>query len=619
MKKRKRLDEVCGNQYNDGVIAWIWECVFRVQNRPQGMKQCDKGEIHMDAHKALIKNIFDGGTLVEIPFFQRSYVWKEELWQRLLDDMEFVVKTKKTHFLGSIILKAGRKPQPSDLFTECKTVVDGQQRLTTFLIFLKVLCLKQQQTVMFDYQFRIMGQTIALCHGKNDLAAFEAVMNAVNAEKMENPEPKSRIIHAFNYFMDHMDESKLDIMTILTNTQFVKIDLDENEDEQQIFDTINSLGVNLTTSELLKNYFFSRETIQEYQTKWVSVFEKDDDAKAYWDTELETGRLKRAMIDLFFDAYFQLFIQDRKFNITNEDKLMYARVDHLSQSYQHFINTYCCGDKNVVLGSLREYALCFMDTFKLDQCGQSIPSEFGIERINVVIFGLRNTTMIPYILFVAKNVSDLTERNRIYRILESYIMRRMIVHAPTKNYNNLFTSLILNQVLDAETLLAKLKSAGDATTYTPDDNELWDGIEHAKLVNLQSKGVLYLIESKVRPANSAVALLGFNQYSLEHLMPKKWRNNWAPCPNEDLARERDLILLTLGNLAIITQSLNASIRDAAWSVKKAGNGSGKPGLDLCASGLCTLHDVLTKADWNENEISIRAKWLFQQASTIWKL
>ena len=89
----------------------------------------------------------------------------------------------------------------------------------------------------------------------------------------------------------------------------------------------------------------------------MSVFEKDDDTKAYWDTELETGRLKRAMIDIFFDAYFQLFIQDRTYNIANEDKQMYARVDHLSQSYQHFINTYCGGDKNVVLGAMHDYAL----------------------------------------------------------------------------------------------------------------------------------------------------------------------------------------------------------------------------------------------------------------------
>ena len=573
----------------------------------------------MDAHKAMIKNIFDGGTLVEVPFFQRSYVWKEDLWQRLLDDMEFVVKTEKPHFLGSIILKAGRKPEAGDSFTERKTIVDGQQRLTTFLIFLKVLCLKQNQIVMFDYQFRIMGKTLALRHGKNDIEAFEKVMEATKAEKMDNPVLGSRIIEAFNFFADNLDETKLDIMTILTNTQFVKIDLDADEDEQQIFDTINSLGVNLTTSELLKNYFFSRETISEYESKWVSVFEKDDDAKAYWDTELETGRIKRAMIDIFFDSYFQLFIQDRRYNISNEDKLMYARVDHLSQSYQHFINTYCSGDKNVVLGSMRDYALCFMNTFKLNQCEQSIPANFGIERINVVIFGLKNTTLIPYVLFVAKNVYDDTERNRIYGILESYIMRRMVVHASTKNYNNLFTSLIRNSVLDADTLIAKLKNAGDVTTYIPNDDEVRNGIKNSKLINLQAKGIIYLVESSIRPANSAVALLGFNQYSLEHLMPKKWRNNWTPCATNDLARKRDSELLTLGNLAIITQSLNASIRDAAWDIKKAGKGNGKPGLVLCASGLRTLHDVLVKDDWNEDEISNRAEWLFDQVSLLWRL
>lgn len=573
----------------------------------------------MDAHKALIQDIFNNGTLIEVPFFQRSYVWKDDLWQRLLDDMEFIVKTGKPHFFGSIILKAGRKRKQGDLFAVCKTVVDGQQRLTTFLIFMKVLCLKTGQTAMFDMQFKLMGQKLALCHGKNDIAAFETVMAATKAEEIDNPAPGFRIIEAFNFFVDNLDETKLDIMSIMTNTQFVKIDLDEDEDEQQIFDTINSLGVNLTTSELLKNYFFNRETIQEYESKWVSVFEKDDETKTYWDTELETGRIKRAMIDIFFDAYFQLFIQNRKYSITNEDKLMYARVDHLSQSYQHFINTYCSGDKDVVLGPMHDYALCFMNTFKLDQCERSVPSTFGVERINVVIFGLKNTTLIPYILFVAKNVSDYAERNRIYGILESYIMRRMIAHATTKNYNNLFTSLILNRVLDANTLMAKLKNAGDATTYIPDNSELRNGFKGSKLVNLQSKGIIYLIESKIRPANSSVALLGFNHYSLEHLMPKKWRNNWPACATDDLARQRDSILLTLGNLAIITQSLNASIRDAAWSMKKAGNGNGTPGLDLCASGLSTLYDVLAKADWNESEISARADWLFDQASAIWNL
>ena len=573
----------------------------------------------MDAHKALITNIFNNSTLVEVPFFQRSYVWKEDLWARLLEDMEFVVKTKKPHFLGSIILKEGRKPKQGENFADCRTIVDGQQRLTTFLIFMKVLCLKLKQTALFDCQFRIMGQMIALRHGRNDIRAFEKIMSLDKAEKIDNPEPTSRIIGAFNYFVEHIDESKLDIMTIFVNTQFVRIDLDADEDEQQIFDTINSLGVNLTTSELLKNYFFNRETVGEYDKKWADVFEQDADTKIYWDKEIETGRIKRAVIDIFFDSYFQLFIQDKKYNISNEDKLMYSRVDRLAQSYQHFINTYCDGNKNIVLDQMKEYAECFRSNLKPDQCEMSIPKEESIERINVVIFGLKNTTMIPYILYIAKNVQDKTELDKMYGILESYIMRRVVVHASTKNYNNLFTSLILNKVLDSQTLISRLKGNGDATTYCPDDSELKIGFESSKLVNLQSKGIIYLIESKIRPDNSSTALLGFNNYSLEHLMPKKWRNNWGSCASEDEEKKRDSILLTLGNLAIIPQALNASIRDAAWNVKKIGKGQNKPGLLLCASGLCTLHNVLQKNIWDESEIENRADWLLTQAKNIWKI
>lgn len=572
----------------------------------------------MDAHKAQITNIFNNSTLVEVPFFQRSYVWKEDLWSRLIDDMEYVVKTNKPHFLGSIILKEGRKPLPGEAFTDCRTVVDGQQRLTTFLIFLKVLYLKLNQTVMFDFQFRIMGQIIALRHGKNDIQAFEKVMSMTRVDVLDNPEPRSRIIEAYNYFVNNIDETKMDIMKILMNTQFVRIDLDANEDEQQIFDTINSLGVNLTTSELLKNYFFSRDTISEYQEKWESVFEKDDDTKIYWDTEIETGRIKRAMIDIFFDSYFQLFIQDKRYNISNEDKIMYARVDNLAQSYQHFINTYCDGDKNVVLGQMNDYACCFKDTFQPNYCDMNIPSTFGIERLNVIIFGLKTSTLIPYVLYISKNVYDQDERNKMYGILESYIMRRIIIHATTKNYNNLFTSLILNSVLDAHLLKNKLETGKDSTKYVPTDAELKEGFKKSKLINLQTKGIIYLLESKIRPITSSTVLLGFNQYSLEHLMPKKWRNNWDVVQNEDEARERDSILLTLGNLAIIPQALNASIRDASWNIKKMGKGN-KPGLEICAAGLVTVYDALQTKNWNEAEIRIRAEYLYNNAKLVWAI
>ena len=249
----------------------------------------------------------------------------------------------------------------------------------------------------------------------------------------------------------------------------------------------------------------------------------------------------------------------------------------------------------------------------------SIPSSPSIERINVVIFGLKTTTLIPYILYVAKNVADEDEKDKILGVLESYIMRRMVTHATTKNYNNLFTSLILNQVLDADSLKNRLSKGTDISTYLPNDDDLLLGFQQSKLSNLQTRGILYLIEAGIRPEKSSTAMLGFNNYSVEHMMPKNWVRNWAPCESQEAAKRRDSVLLTLGNLAIIPQTLNASIRDGDWPTKKAGKGPKKPGLTLCAAGLCTISDALKCEAWNEGEINKRALWLFDQAKQLWQV
>ena len=127
---------------------------------------------------------------------------------------------------------------------------------------------------------------------------------------------------------------------------------------------------------------------------------------------------------------------------------------------------------------------------------------------------------------------------------------------------------------------------------------------------------MYLIESGIRPVGSVTSLLGFNGYSLEHLMPKKWRNNWSLDGDEIAADKRDTTLLTLGNLAIITQSLNASIRDADWKIKKEGKGD-KGGLIKFSEGIDTLHSYLLLDQWNEDTISVRANDLAEKALQTW--
>lgn len=579
----------------------------------------------MEATKATINTIINSQALVEIPFFQRPYVWGKELWSRLLNDIVYVASNKNIfHFIGSVILKEVAEDHifSSGSTQKVRILVDGQQRVTTLLILLKVIALKFNKGDLFDDKFYDMDNNLLFTQGQNDQDAFEEVMGMTEAVEIDNSDKKSRVIEAFNYFLNNLDRSGLRIENgrhftyIMEHIQFVSISLNANENEQQIFDTLNSLGVNLTTSELLKNYFFNRDTIDLYRSKWAKVFERDKESREYWFGLVERGFVKRAMIDIFFEAYFKLFVHSDKYNISKEDKLKYERTDNLFLSIQSFISKYCYGDKDVLLDRIHEYADCFRKSFRPSLCDESILSDSALHRLNVVMFGLGHTTLIPYVLFVAKNVNDYQEQDKIYHVLESFVMRRIVTIASTKGYSSLISSLLLNKILTAAQLMDRLRSGRDA--WIPNDESLEMAIRDFNRTNVQSKAILYLIENSLHNYLSATQLLGFNHYSLEHLMPKKWRNRWPECDSDNEKYNRDQLLLTLGNLAIIPQALNVSIRDSDWRTKKEGNGK-KPGLRLCAAGLITLDDVLTKDEWNENEILHRSYWLYEQAVKIWEI
>ena len=95
----------------------------------------------MDAGKRTINEIFNGSRILEIPFFQRAYVWDETQWERLLDDVENVSRTRTPYFMGSVILKQ-QLTDTTSAVGDVRIVIDGQQRLTTLSILLKVLLQK---------------------------------------------------------------------------------------------------------------------------------------------------------------------------------------------------------------------------------------------------------------------------------------------------------------------------------------------------------------------------------------------------------------------------------------------------------------------------------------------
>jgi hypothetical protein len=104
-------------------------------------------------------------------------------------------------------------------------------------------------------------------------------------------------------------------------------------------------------------------------------------------------------------------------------------------------------------------------------------------------------------------------------------------------------------------------------------------------------------------------------------MPRNWVTYWMPSElkedkKQEFVENRNNVINTLGNLAIITQPLNSSISDSAWPKKKNGF-NGRPGLLEYASNLVTLKDVLTKIEWDEDAIAERAVWLTRVINDVW--
>ena len=160
--------------------------------------------------------------------------------------------------------------------------------------------------------------------------------------------------------MDSGNNPILDLNTLPNLLTFVVINLDANEDEQQIFDTINSLGVTLTTGELLKNYFYNKSSLSLYETTWKPVFEKDADCIAYWNKNYSTGRTRRSNLEVFFYSFLQIKLQDQQLRVSAEDKVYFGRYENLFNNYKNFINKYNVDGLNLI-SEILDYAKIYKE------------------------------------------------------------------------------------------------------------------------------------------------------------------------------------------------------------------------------------------------------------------
>ena len=595
----------------------------------------------MEVSKKNIKGVIKNTAILRIPFFQRKYVWKKEMWEDFLEAMFSVSEESENdhdYFMGPVIIKELDSGFGN---SDIGLVIDGQQRLITMFLFFKLLCEHKGKQELFHDRFYVSNEEgnsadkkIGLEPSRKDAKIFndiindkiENIENHCHIKKHEKEIYNSKVYQCYNFFLENKkqnDWDKLSIKAINKYICFVLIELKDKEDEQQVFDTINTLGIKLTAAELVKNYLFNNDEEKtgekEYDHYWAKTFEGD--RTSFWDRVVTSGRQYKDNIEIFFQAFFDLYNEKS----TSKE---YTKLSSLYKKYKKFIDKKGIKENKEkrikFLEDLTYYGDLYFDNIKKESLEESLNMGSAMQRINIIIFSLNTTTIIPYILYILKNVEDVKEKEQILSLVENFIMRRFICKFSSKGYNKLFATLH-KEGHSTETLkkwMGKNIGINEPSSGFPQNEKLLESFKDFSPNNETAKIILYFIESHLHSKDIVIPLKPFSNYSLEHIMPKKWETHWPLPQDVDKMRkiERKNKIGLLGNMTILPQSLNSRLSNKNWQNKKAGT-NGYPGLKVCAKGVKSFDDeegkYLKSEKWDENTIDDRTKYLADWAIKIW--
>ncbi|HCF1767799.1 DUF262 domain-containing protein [Pseudomonas aeruginosa] len=611
----------------------------------------------MEANSRPLLRIFEPTVCYQIPLFQRPYVWKrEDNWQPLWEDFERLLgvvlagEKLRPHFLGAVVLEQLRNDTGS---VQGRQVIDGQQRFTTLqllLIAARDLCCSRGSE-RFAGRFESMvsnsdtmvddpSEVPKLLPTNADRHAFALVHGAGSPDALLQQASKKGvdfsydqgIVGAYLYFYGQFEEwlrpeaaeaeespdKQLDALwaVVRNGLQLVVIDLGEDDESQVIFETLNARGTQLLPADLIKNFLFRRAQSEGgdidtlYEEHWA---EFDGE---FWREEVKQGRENRPRIDIFIRHFLTLAMRRdiRVGHIFNEYK---NYVQYTADWGSCFIDPANSASEHMAL--LKTYAEHFRQ-FSSPAAGSRLA------RFLARLVVIDTSTVYPLLLLCSQRLrpQEQTEFEAILTVLESYLFRRMICGLTTKNYNRLFLDLIRHlereKQITAQVVGAFLLSSEGESVRFPKDGELSNALLDYPLYQwwpqYRVRAVLKALERALAHAKSEAVSLPTG-LTIEHILPVKWQEHW-PLPAEvqndpqakvEFCQRRDRIKHTLGNLTLVTSSLNPALSNSGWAAKK-------PEL-LKWSKLNLSRDLHDHEEWSEQEILARGAALAKSAIQVW--
>ena len=563
-----------------------------------------------DPDISTFEQLFEGNVQYRAPVFQRLYVWGEDQFGSLIDDID-AGESSASQFLGAIVLKdlgkAGGATAPATFL-----LIDGQQRITTLYLFLLAIASVASRDGLSDFARDVWSNFLANTRSGKYVGWPKVVLTLQDRHTLQElskqylsslgwdfrndpAESKPRLSDAlmqqweriFNYVARQADSeggrterSRLEglLGRLLSRLHVISITLDGGDDETAIFSRLNARGVPLELSDLVRNEVFakyhpdeSKEADRFYHRNWHPL-EK---------------RFPPGSLSLFLPAYAF---------ITCPGKVT------LSNAFRELQHLWKDRTPNAIVDELQRYTDGFL-AIVVGENMATMPASVAtrLQRLSEMP---RTRAIWSFVmsLLVAVREGTLDDKSATdtLDIVESFLVRRALVGREATGLHAVFRPLWNATFGKPSRVRAKLRSGG---VRCPDDDELKDFLVAEAVDGRQI--VRYVLTQRER---DIATRKGFDPPSvvqtIEHVLPRNLNEAWQEHFTE--SEHRHCVGL-IGNLLPLSERQNKSIQDQDWRAKRQ---------RLKGSAFSSARDAAKRSTWTSKEIDAAtgemAEWIIKR-------
>ena len=521
-----------------------------------------------------IKTLFEASESIRIPAYQRAYSWENKQCSQFLEDL--LEQKSKRYYLGQFLFEKDG---------ETLFIIDGQQRLTTTILFLSAIAKIQEKQGQNIHKIKETYLTDVFRTIEDDQIIFKKVSQKHLVSAIDDTETISqkRIIEAFNFFETELikldNDSLYLVQQTLENAVISTFYITNKVEATQVFEYQNNRGKELSRFEVIKAYLMHQIYIQSTNDVQANNDIADiqrEISQTYRHIEaVESYFTESELLDNYCNLFFNINgnIEAIKEKLNKEDnktkwiKLFFENFVELTHSAKSIVSNKSQSEITNLffVGNEANWKLVLLVLFNRGNNKGDVYNKI-LKLLEILCFKLKlgdyRTDYLPHFAKRYFNSNDIYNLDNLYQDIKN------VTESGFKWYWNdgdRFKNIIINYF----------------------DNEKW----HYNRNTIRF--VLWQYENHLRQINRSGALLDkelFNKYTIEHIKPQ---NPTDEIYSEDFKKN---FLQLAGNLALLTQSQNS----------KFGNKSFENKSELFQdTALSSYTEIREKNVWTEIEIAER--------------